>query len=108
MADDSYLSIATIASDEHMTQRLNACATQQQHLGSIEISAKWGETPGNAQTWVADSRYLWAASPGWGAAWDYALNSHPNQPDYQPGADPAVITDQMILSAIQTLAPKTP
>jgi hypothetical protein len=49
------------------------------------------------------NRYLWASSPGWGAAWDSALASHPDDDAYQPGRDPSVITDGMLLSTVQAL-----
>ena len=107
MPDDSYLAISTIANDEFMTERMRACATQQVHLGNAPDIANdpinqpdaWA-----AISWVETNRYLWASSPGWGAAWDYALASHPDDASYQPGRDPAVITDEMILSAVQALA----
>lgn len=108
MADDSYLSIAAIANNEFMTERMNAAATQQQHLGDAVFSEQLGEPPFSALSWVVNFRYVWASSPGWGAAWDYALNSHTGETDYEPGKDPGVITDGMILSAIQELAPPPP
>jgi PKD repeat protein len=107
MMADSYLSIAAIADDEFITGRMAAAATQQQHLGSVDIGAQWGVAPGSAVSWVTDNRYLWASSPGWGAAWDSALVAN-SDPSYEPGKDTAVITDEMILSAVQTLAPPPP
>lgn len=101
MPDDSYLSISMIANDENMTERMNACTTQQQHLGTIDLGDTWGSVNA-AQSWVANNRYLWASSPGWGAAWTYALATNPSS-DYEPGRDPTVITDEMILAAVQTL-----
>jgi hypothetical protein len=108
MADDSYLSISAIANDEFMLARLNAATTQQYHLGSIHIDEKWGTDATAPLSWVTNYRYLWAASPGWGAAWDYALATHAGEADYAPGKDSGVITDEMILSAVQTLAPLPP
>jgi hypothetical protein len=101
MADDSYLSIAAIAGDEYMTERMNAAATQQQHLGAFDPGYSNTTAPFSAQAWVHDYRYVWASSPGWGAAWDSALAGHPDDPDYKPGRDPAVITDGMILATVQ-------
>ena len=92
---DPYLAIAAIANDQYMTERLNACATQQAHLGNVGI--------GNPQGWVSENRYLWASSPTWGEKWKYALDSHPDEPDYEPGRDDAVITDADILSTVQSL-----
>jgi hypothetical protein len=102
---DSYLSVATIAGDQNMTERLNAAVTQQWHLGNIDLGAN-GNNPFNVLQWVQDNRYVWASSPGWGAAWDSALAAHPpeTEPDYEPGKDPGVITDGMILATVQALA----
>jgi hypothetical protein len=100
---DAYLAISEVANDPSMTERLNAAVTQQQHLGSIDLG-QYESSPYNLTAWVHDYRYLWAASPGWGAAWDSALAGHPDEPDYEPGRDPAVITDGMILSTVQALA----
>jgi hypothetical protein len=94
---DSYLSIADIATDANMVERLRAAATQQAYLDAVKIT--------DPLTWVDLNRYVWAASPGWGAAWDSALAAHPpaTEPDYEPGRDPGVITDGMILSTVQAL-----
>jgi hypothetical protein len=94
---DSYLAISEIASDKNMHERMMAAATQQSYLGSAPLIQ-----PGVFQ-WVDNNRYVWASSPGWGAAWDSALAGHPDDPAYEPGADPAVITDGMILSTVQEL-----
>jgi hypothetical protein len=53
--------------------------------------------------WVEANAYVWASSPGWGAAWDSALAGHPDDDTYEPGRDPGVITDGMILSTVQAL-----
>jgi hypothetical protein len=102
---DSYLAISEIASDQRMTERLNAAATQQEHLGAVDFHYANTAAPYSAQVWVHDYRYVWASSPGWGAAWDSALAAHPpaTEPDYEPGRDPGVITDGMILSTVQAL-----
>jgi hypothetical protein len=63
--------------------------------------AKEGIDP--PDNWQFQHRWKLAAQPGWDAAWDSALASHPDDPDYDPGADQSVITDGMILSAIQLL-----
>jgi hypothetical protein len=98
MADDAYLAISQIANDTNMVQRMYAATTQQLHLGSAQTG------PYTAITWVDVNRYLWASSPGWGEAWDYALAAHPDDPEYEPGKDPGVITDGMILATVQALA----
>jgi hypothetical protein len=93
---DSYLAISGIANDANVTERMRASGAQQAHLGNAPAIT-------DPIQWVADNRYIWAASPGWGEAWDFALASHPDNPNYQPGADPAVITDAMILATVQEL-----
>lgn len=92
---DAYLAISQIANDPPMNNRVMACAAQQQNLGASIDSSTW--------TW--ENRFLWAASPSWGEKWDYALASHAADQSYQPGADPAVITDADILSTVQELVP---
>lgn len=100
---DTYLAISAIATDENMTERIRAAATQQAHLGSADIGHDSSPFGLAVLDWVANNRYLWASSPGWGAAWDYALAAHPDDPEYEPGKDPAVITDGMILATVQAL-----
>jgi hypothetical protein len=94
---DSYLSIAAIAGDEFMRERMMAASTQQSYLGSAPLIQP------TVFQWVDNNRYVWAASPGWGAAWDSALAAHPDDPAYEPGRDQAVITDGMILATVQEL-----
>ena len=62
-----------------------------------------GESIPDADHWTYESRRIWAASPGWDAAWESALASNPTKPDYDPGKDEAVITDGMILSQVQSM-----
>jgi hypothetical protein len=72
---DSYLSIAAIASDPYMSERVRACAAQQSELGSVDID--------EPIAWTASERYVWAASPGWGegsrwrraSRWDLRVSS---------------------------------
>lgn len=82
----SYTSFAQIAESSSLRVRIVACAAQE------------GEGR-NAPRWAAE--HAWEL-PGadWVAAWEYALAAHPEQ-DYDPGADASVVTDQMILSAVQ-------
>ena len=82
---DSYLSISAIAADHAMQTRVTACAAQQ-------------DAP-DPEQWAIGNRYGWASSPGWGAAWDSALAG--GVPD--PGTDPSVISDGMILAAVQQM-----
>lgn len=87
---DAYFSIASAADSYSMQRRVAACAAQQ-------------NAPGDPMGWTVDNRYQWAAAPGWGAAWDSALAAHPDDDTYDPGADPAVITDPMILAQVQAM-----
>ena len=97
---DPYLAIAAIAQDEYMNERMRACVTQEAYQGHIPLGVN------DAPQWVASNAYVWASAPGWGAAWQYALDSNPSaDPPYEPGKDDAVITDGMILSAVQSLIP---
>jgi hypothetical protein len=93
---DSYLAISEIAKDTFMIERLRACAAQQGHNG-LPI--------GDPLQWVDDNRYVWASSPSWGEKWTYALLTNEDKPNYEPGRDPAVITDEDILATVQFLAP---
>lgn len=81
----TYLTISKIAADPALTLRVTACAAQE---GEPDPSG-----------WAFTHRYNWAASPGWDAAWESALAAH----DADPGSNEAVITDGMILSAVQAL-----
>jgi len=98
---DAYLAISEIAQSPSMNDRMRAAATQQSHLGNTpDID------PNDPLTWVSAHAYLWASSPGWGEAWDYAKATHPpaeDEPAYDPGKDPGVITDSMILATVQAL-----
>jgi hypothetical protein len=104
---DAYLAISEVANDKNMIERLNAAVTQQQKLGAVDLGT-YATSPYNLTAWVHDYRYLWASSPGWGAAWDSALAGHPDDAAYEPGADPAVITDGMILATVQMLGGAPP
>lgn len=84
----SYLTQSTIAGDRLMNERV------------AQAAASEGEA--SPDNWAAANRRIWASAPGWDAAWESAIVSNPD-PDYEPGADPGVITDQMILSQIQAM-----
>ena len=81
----SYNTIADIAGSGSFTRRLYAAAASEQ-------IADFGR-------WVDENRWYLAASPGWAAAWESAVAGDNDD----PGADDAVITDAMILSAVQDL-----
>jgi len=83
---DAYYTVATITESGSMRSRVAACAAAE----GVDV---------DPIQWAFDHRYNWAASPGWGAKWDSAVAS--GVPD--PGADPSVISDGDILSAVQPL-----
>jgi hypothetical protein len=85
----SYQSIARAASDAALRQRIAACVAEQGHAGdTLQTGAL---ATADAIQWQV------CAEPGWGDAWDSALASG----NLAPGSDPAVISDEMILSAVQ-------
>jgi len=85
----AYIDIADMTKTPSLTEREYAAVSKE------------GIDP--PEQWVFDHRWKLAAQPGWDAAWASALAAHPDDPDYDPGTDPGVITDGMILSAIQNL-----
>jgi len=90
----TYLTQSTISSNQWLTNRVAQCAAEQ-------------GIP-DPDTWTGTNRRTWAAAPGWAAAWESALVAQGGNPAYDPGADAAVITDQMILSQVQSMAPTPP
>jgi hypothetical protein len=84
---DQYATINRIAQDPGMLGRVTACAAQQ----GVQ------EAPDG---WAWENRHRWASAPGWGATWDSAVAGGIQD----PGADPAVITDGMILAQLQAMA----
>src|SRR5262245_44658413 len=93
---DTYVAISQVARDFWMNERLTACATQQKQLGTATLID-------DVAQWVTDNRHIWASSPRWGEKWTSALNLHPDDPNYEPGKDEAVITDADILATVQAL-----
>jgi hypothetical protein len=85
----SYWTVSLMALDNDLTQREAAAAAQE-------------GAPGNPTQWALDNGLVLAAAPGWDAAYSSALAAGVEH----PGRDEAVITDGMILSAVQAvLAP---
>lgn len=83
----AYWDTATMAADVDLTSRVAAAAAT--------------EGVPDARQWAAENMLVVAASPGWSDAWASAVAAG----NEAPGRDGAVITDGMILSAVQTLAP---
>lgn len=82
---DPYFECAQLAMNLDLVARVTACAAQEGVL--------------DPENWVPAHRWQWASSPGWGAAWAYALASGVAD----PGKNPAVISDGMILAAVASL-----
>lgn len=81
----SYLTQADLADDGDLRRRVTACAA----LEGIP----------NPEGWAYERRWELSAQPGWDAAYAYAVG----QGVERPGSDAAVISDQMILAAVQHL-----
>lgn len=84
----AYSDIAAMARDNSLRDRIAACAATE------------GVIDPHPTTWADAHQWRLAASPGWDEAWAYATASGATS----PGSDAGVITDQMILSAVQPLA----
>lgn len=82
----SYQTIYTMAANQSLRNRVAACAAQ--------------EGAANPESWAQQNSLLWAASPGWSEAWEYAEAVNPGD---DHGANEGVITDDMVLAAIQPL-----
>lgn len=81
----SYESIAQAAQDPVLRARIAACVAQEDQSGSHPLA-------------VTDLiQWKCAAEPGWGDAWDSAVAGDIPV----PGSDPGVISDAMILGAVQ-------
>lgn len=86
----AYFDIFVLSGDTAFQGRVAACYAVE------TLSQTTAEHPGQ---WAITHAWDMAASPGFGDAYTYALNNG----NPSPGSDPAVITDGMILSAVQTV-----
>lgn len=89
-----YLTQSAIGDDPYMKQRVAQCAAQQ---GITDTGI-------DPDVWSTEWRRVWSASPGWDDAWESALAGE-HEPGYMPGMDPAVITDDQVLSQVQSMMP---
>lgn len=92
----------------YLTQ--NAIANNRAMLDRTAQAAAGEQVSGDPDRWAYDNRRTWSSAPGWDAAWESSLVSHPPVEDeepYDPGADEAVITDGQILSQVQTMLAPT-
>lgn len=86
----SYLAQASMTKDNYLTERVAACAAT---LGITD-----------ARLWATNNLWSLSALPGWSAAYVDALGDvDVTDPGFATavGADPNVISDQMILEAVQ-------
>jgi hypothetical protein len=88
----SFLAQAQLAADQDFTHRVTACAST--------------EVPHSTQptAWTGDHIWWVAAAPGFADAYESAIVAEVPR----PGADPAVISDGQILSAVQALVNEPP
>jgi hypothetical protein len=78
---------------------INACANDQSFLGRLTAACAQEGTPPSPETAAHNHRWDVAAKSDIEAAYASALAA--DNPD--PGGDPTVITDEMILAAVQWL-----
>ena len=83
----SYKLVADMQADQLLTRRIIACAA----LEKIK----------EPHQWVSSLMWYFAAQPGWAASWASAQESQLDN----IGNDEGVITDGMILSAVQFAKP---
>lgn len=86
----------------YLTQ--DAIANSRPMLNRVAQAAAQEQVEGDADKWTYVNRRTWASAPGWDAAWESAIVTHP-EPEYDPGEDEGVITDGMILSQVQSMNP---
>ena len=79
----AYSDVAALTLDYDFSQRVSACA-------ATEIQA-------NPTPWVIENLWMVASAPGFGDAYASALAANVER----PGNDQSVISDPMILSAVQ-------
>ena len=90
----SYNSISQMARSQSLRERITACAA--------------AENVPDPASWAAVNGWALASSPGWAGAWDYATDNYTPNYNADTGIRTDVISDVMILSAVQTLLAETP
>lgn len=83
----SYKLVADMQADQQLTRRIIACAAIDQVK--------------EPHQWVSSLMWYFAAQPGWAAAWGSAITNQVAE----IGNDEGVITDGMILAAVQFAKP---
>lgn len=79
----SYTTLARLAQDNTLMTRVSACAATQKVAQPSQ--------------WVWEKQWVLATQPGWDEAYAAAITAD----NADPGADEAVITDSMILTAVK-------
>jgi hypothetical protein len=90
----TYSTIDQIASSASLKNRAAAAAAEQ---GQSDPTG-----------WVDRNIWVLAAEPGWAAAWESAEAALTLDQNPDTGVRPSVITDAMILSAVQAIIAATP
>jgi hypothetical protein len=93
-----YSDIALLQQDFDFARRTQACYAVE----TLDTDAL------DPASWQSINSWDMAAQPGFGEAYAYAIQTHPDDPDFRPGNDPSVITDAQILAAVQSLLPDPP
>ena len=86
----SYKTIAAIAADRDIQSRVSACAA------TFNVQ--------NPAAWAMEQAWRLATSEGWETAYEQAVTDDTGS----PGSDESVITDGMILSAVQAIRASEP
>jgi hypothetical protein len=86
----SYQSIVDMAQSESLLNRIAAAAAQE----------GW---QGDPRQFAMNRRWEFAKDSGWVAAWDYACGEYNVNQNPDTGARTDVISDAMILAAVQPL-----
>lgn len=89
MRDMSYNTVTSMASDQSLLNRCIAAAAEEGQVNPVE--------------WTQNRIWHLCSQPGWDDAWAYAIAAG----NESPGDDEAVITDGMILAAVQGLRDNT-
>jgi len=88
-----YNTVHQIASDQDMRNRVAMAYADESDPGYHP------DVSGSPYAWSNGNAAYWASAPGWAEAWESALANGVEN----PGADPGVITDAMILSQVQAM-----
>jgi hypothetical protein len=88
----SYKSISEMTMSSSLRSRVTACAAQEMSAAMSTII-----TP---DSWVNANIWRICSAPGWDESWEYALAV---DPESDPGANEAAITDAAILAQVQAL-----